>query len=298
MARPKSTETKKVNSGIASKLCIRCNKVYGLENFYPNRGWSQQLYHDAWCKTCYQTHIHNAEELKEYCYQNNRHWEDYYWDAAVKTAKNQINVHPDYVNPKSTEETREKIVNKLSVAAFARIMNLKTIYKFEEHEYIQGLPLEDQMPSEEAMDRIYSEEWGGYYTPSEIERLDKKYAKYEEDFVLDNENLRDYAHKVVKASFDADQAADRMRRGEGDSATYKEMQKIFDDLSKSATFAACRRKSEDRTGLGSLGEIILRIEIEGKLEDKGFTFPEDDVDKIIADFRHTLVAVGAEGGLV
>ena len=39
-------------------------------------------------------------------------------------------------------------------------------------------------------------------------------------------------YRKGKASFDADQAADRMRRGEGDSATYKEMQKIFDEVKK------------------------------------------------------------------
>ena len=88
-----------------------------------------------------------------------------------------------------------------------------------------------------------------------------------------------------------------MRRGEISAGDYKEAQKIFDDLSKSSNFAACRRKPGESSGLGSLGEIILRLETSGELNVQGVTFEPDDIDKIIADFRHTLTAAGAEGFL-
>lgn len=34
------------------------------------------------------------------------------------------------------------------------------------------------------------------------------------------------------------------------------------------------------------------------MNENGFTFPEDDIDKVIHDFDHTLVAVGIENGWI
>lgn len=39
-------------SKVASKLCIKCNRVLPLGKFYPNKSWQSQRYHDAWCKDC------------------------------------------------------------------------------------------------------------------------------------------------------------------------------------------------------------------------------------------------------
>ena len=72
---------------------------------------------------------------------------------------------------------------------------------------------------------------------------------------------------------------------------------MFDNLSKSSNFAACRRKPGESSGLGNLGEIILRVELSGALNENPYNFPEDQIDQIIHDFEHTLVAVGARGDL-
>ena len=45
-------------------------------------------------------------------------------------------------------------------------------------------------------------------------------------------------------------------------------------------------------GLGSLGAIVAKIEMSGKLDMPDVSFPPDDIDKIIDDFRHTVAAVG------
>ena len=148
--------------------------------------------------------------------------------------------------------------------------------------------------SEDYMKLEYNKKWRGRFTRDQIQELEATYAQYEEDFVLDNENLRDYARKVAKASLNADIAEDRMRRGEGSASDYKEAQKIFDDLSKSSNFAACRRKPGESSGMGSLGEIILRLETQGYLDENPYTFPDDDVDKVIQAYRYTLTAIGME----
>ena len=55
--------------------------------------------------------------------------------------------------------------------------------------------------------------WNGYYTQREIDYLDDYYARLEEGFVLDNQNIQDYARKAAKASLDADIKYNRMRQG-------------------------------------------------------------------------------------
>ena len=97
----------------------------------------------------------------------------------------------------------------------------------------------------------YSKVWNGYYTQREIDYLDEYYAQLEEGFVLDNQNIRDYARKAAKASLDADIKYNRMRQGKASVAEWEKAQAIFDNLSKSANFAACKRKPGDMAGLGS-----------------------------------------------
>lgn len=213
----------------------------------------------------------------------------------MKKAQYSLATNADYLNGKNTEERRQAIANAAACKAFFGMMNMLGIYQ-----YVDNVNRPDTQTAadsdEDGGEKLeYSKKWRGRFTHDQIEELEATYAQYEEDFVLDNENLRDYAKKVAKASLNADIAEDRMRRGEGSASEYKEAQKMFDDLSKSANFAACRRKPGESSGLGTLGEIILRLETSGELNDRGFTFPEDDIDKIINDFRHTIIAVGAEG---
>ena len=139
---------------------------------------------------------------------------------------------------------------------------------------------------------IYSRDWNGLYTQREIDYLDDYYAKLEEGFVLDNQNIQDYARKAAKASLDADIKYSRMRHGQASVAEWEKAQAIFDNLSKSANFAACKRKPGDMAGLGSLGAIVAKIEMSGELDMPDVSFSPDDIDKIIDDFRHTVAAVG------
>lgn len=88
-----------------------------------------------------------------------------------------------------------------------------------------------------------------------------------------------------------------MRQGHGSANDWKEAQAIFDNLSKSANFAACRRKPGDAAGLGSLGQIVQRIELSGKLHTVEASFPKDDIDLIIDDFRHIVSSIGIDSAL-
>jgi hypothetical protein len=142
---------------------------------------------------------------------------------------------------------------------------------------------------------IYSPIWNGYYTQEELEYMESYYAKLEEDFVLNNASICDYARKMVKASLHADQKYNKARNSPSALSEWKEAHAIFDSLSKSGNFAECRRKASDAPGMGSLGEIIAQIEITGALEAEPVVFPPDEVDVILNDFRHILTAVGLDG---
>jgi len=72
---------------VSSKLCVRCNRVLPLGDFYPNKAWAAQRYHDVWCKECAAQYCKDQDTLKQYCYENNRQWKDNYWDSALKKAQ-------------------------------------------------------------------------------------------------------------------------------------------------------------------------------------------------------------------
>ena len=289
---------------VASKLCIYCNRIKPLNEFYTNKGWASQSFHDAWCRECAVKNSTDRESLQAYCWYNNRLWSDTLYDAAVKKARYSLANDPVYLDANAPEDKRTSVENKAIVRAFFSIMNLGNLYHYSPNVGEDGMHREfdpdspegnaDKSVETEAEEQIYSKVWNGYYTQRELDYLDDYYARLEEGFVLDNQNIMDYARKAAKASLDADIKYNRMRQGQAGVAEWEKAQAIFDNLSKSANFAACRRKPGDIAGLGSLGAIVAKIEMSGELDTPMVEFPPDDIDKIIADFRHTVAAVGLE----
>ena len=300
----KKSNMGKRKQSVASKLCLRCNRVLPLSEFYPHKEWRSQSYRDVWCRECASKYCFDRESLKEYCFENNRKWEDSFYDSAMKKAQYTQTNNAEFLDPKTSRKKKEEIEGRAAVRQFFSFMNLPGFYGYVEN-VKDNPPLipvsksasSNQDDSSESQKVVYSRKWRGHYTQEQIDTLEDIYSRYEEDFVLDNENIRDYAKKIVKASLNADIAEDRMRRGEISVSEYKEAQKIFDDLSKSSNFAACKRKPGESTGLGSLGEIIARVEATGKINTKGYHWPKDSIDAVTSEYRHSLVAAGLEGVL-
>lgn len=71
-------------SAIIGKYCIKCGKVLPLENFAPNKDWTSQQYHDVWCLECAKKNIKTVNDIKQYCQDNNRHWEDSYYEECKR----------------------------------------------------------------------------------------------------------------------------------------------------------------------------------------------------------------------
>lgn len=71
---------------------------------------------------------------------------------------------------------------------------------------------------------------------------------------------------------------------------------MFDNLSKSANFAACKRKAGEQAGLGCFGELVMKVETSGKIEENYVRWEQDEVDRVIEECYHIVAAVGFEGG--
>lgn len=306
---PEANTPRKRTRKISMKVCVKCGKVLPLNDFYHNRDWADQSYRDAWCKKCANEFCTTRESLKEYCWYNNRVWADEYYDQALNRAMYSLSTTGEYLSAsgKNAEEKRRKLEEQAACRSFLGIMNLNAIYHFIDNVNVDGAirPSEEQtgagiqvatpnVPSQDDGEQIFSREWNGFYTQRELDYLNDYYARLEEGFVLDNQNIQDYARKAAKASLDADIKYNRMRQGQVSVAEWEKSQAIFDNLSKSANFAACKRKPGDMAGLGSLGAIVAKVEMSGELDTPQAAFPPDDIDRIIADFRHTIAAVGLE----
>lgn len=281
---------------IASKLCVKCNRIMPLEKFSANKLWASQQYRDAWCTECTKEYCVDEKTVKEYCFHNNRKFKENAWEAAKKKASYDLANNKIWLNPMTSPEDKAKEEALAQARAFLIIKNNAYAYEYEENLHVADSTRDAVVHefTDEKDKPYYDKVWQGWFTPEQVEWMNEKYDQYKEDFVLDNINMQDYTRKVIKASLNADIAEDRMRRGQGTASDYKEAQKIFDDLSKSSNFAACRRKPGESSGMGSLGEIILRLETQGYLDENPYTFPDDDIDKVIAAYQYTLTSIGME----
>ena len=281
-----------------TKCCPKCGRVLPLLKFYPNKKWDQQIYRDLWCRDCVERECTSEKMLREYCEENCRVWKEGLYEAAVRLAQKKLAVDASYTSAPDTR--KEDIAGRAVTRAFVSLMNMNNFYEWAEDKKScakEKPTIEFPEEEDEAKKMAYSKRWRGYFTPDQIEILEEIYDKYDQDFDLSNVSLQDYAIKVAKASFHADQIYDMMRRGLATGTEYKDALKIFDDLSKSSNFAACRRKPGETAGMGALGEIIVRIEGAGKLNVEGVHWEKDSVDAAIDDYRHIVEALGREGNL-
>ena len=285
------------------KMCLKCKEVLPIGDFYSNQMWKQQSYADVYCRSCAQAMCKTQEDMKRYCWENNRVWSDKAWLAARKKADYSLSTNTEYLAAGTSKKRRTEIEEAVTCSSFFSVMNLRTFYGYVDNvgdasEYVEYDPnapmitLEDgssDTPQREQQN--FSREWNGWYTPTELDYLDSYYSKLDEEFLLDNISIQDYARKVCRASLEADLKFNRMRRGECTHKEWQETQKAFDEMSKSANFAACQRKGEANAGMTSISEIMDLIEIEGMIEKVDVVWEQDHIDLVCADFRYTDVAV-------
>lgn len=107
---------------------------------------------------------------------------------------------------------------------------------------------------------IYSEEWMGEYTQSDLDRLNNYYDSLNNDYKIVTVNHRDYARKIAKASLMMDKAYEDMLKGVPNAEKmYTNAKDIFDSLSKSAKFSEDKRSIND-VGISSFSKIVSIVE--------------------------------------
>ena len=292
---------------VASKLCVRCRKVHPLGEFYANSGWKEQSYCDAYCKSCAKAVCKDKASVREYFWCNNRLWDERIWDSAEKKAQYKLATDAEYLSTRTSKQRKEEIAAYAAAQQCLAVMNMACFYRYsanvtEDGEYVKfdpdsrdGTLVIGEDGSEEAMSsaKRYSREWNGYYTQSDLDFLEDYYSQLESDFALGDVVMRDTAKKVAKAALADDKTYNAMLEGKGSVADWKNAHDVYEKILQSTNFAASQRKGSGNEGMKAMGTIIAAVELQRDIADLCRTqkFPEDDVDRILRDFRHTEVAI-------
>lgn len=275
-----------------SRICIKCGRTKELDGYYTNREWEEQLGKDIWCKECVGK-CTNREEIKEYFWENHRDWDERIWQAAIKKAEKMLADNAMY--QKSGEDRRKMILDRLAAQQVPMVST--PYYKYVDNSksgcntYAEAKAKGQVSNEADDNEKVYDEFFNGYFTKRDLVYLETYYKRLEEDFTFDNENLRDYAKKCARASLQADKAQDDYAAGRCSFADVKDALAQFDMLSKSANFAACKRKAGDNSGLTSYSELSYKLETTGHTMQRKVQWEEDDVDRVINHFRHLAAAM-------
>lgn len=289
------------------KMCLApsCHKVLPLTEFYSNRAWDEQNGVDIYCKECAKKMCTSKEALRKYCWENSRVFSEGAWGAAEKKAMRILANNKDWLSKSTSQKRKDEIKEETICAQYLGVMNLALYYAFHDTTdeegnirnfdpgSMNGVAVQTDGGNEvfDEGAKYYNATWNGMYTKREIEYLDNYYQRLEDEFVLEDINIQDYARKVAKASLEADTRYDNMRSGRCSSKEWQEAQSIFDSMSKSAAFAACQKKDKNAGADMILCEIIQEIEMNHYARKPKVTFEPDDIDLILADFAHTDIAI-------
>lgn len=275
-----------------TRACIKCGRMKDLDSFYTNRDWEEQLGKDIWCKEC-AGKCTNKEDIREYYWENHREWDERIWHAACRKAEKMLIDNTMY--QKSSEDRRKILLDRLAAQQVPLVST--PYYKYVDNSksgcftYAEAKAKGEVRSETDENEKQYDDFFNGYFTARDLEYLRNYYKRLEEDFTFDNENLRDYAKKCARASLQADKAQDDYTAGRCDFANVKDALAQFDMLSKSANFAACKRKAGDASGLTSFSELTYKLETTGHTMQRQIKWPEDDVDRVINHLRHLATAM-------
>ena len=289
----------------AKKRCLMCNQVKSVMDFAPNRGWVSQQNCDLYCKQCTKGIVHDKDTLRKYMWENNRLFSEPLWEAAFNKAKRRLINNAEYNKKTVTEKRKRELEEEITAQEALSVMNLPQYYRYNENADVngnldefdpaslQGMIVETEDGKEVMANDPprYSKVWRGMFTQREIEYLDDYYDRLNDSFNLDDVSMQDYARKVAKASLDADNMYDDYRAGKCTQKQWLDAQNAFDSMSRSSAFTAAQRKERGQDTMKSLAEIIAEIEINHHAVMPQVTFPPDDIDRILEDFRHTSEAI-------
>lgn len=286
-----------------TKLCLHCNQIKPLAQYFSNRDWVDNGGKDAWCKQCV-AKIRTKDEMRKYFWENNREWKENIWENALKNAELEAVKSTAY--QKSNEDRRQILLEAIACPMIPKLMQTTTNYSFEDHtkdvhsnNYEQakenGKIIEfESFKAKDKNLKVYNEFFNGEFKPAEIEYLEDYYKGLEQDFNLSDTSLRDNAKKLAKASLLVDKVQNDYMAGRCSLQDVKDAIAQYDLLMKTGNFAACKRKPGDKEGMSSWSELTLHLETHGFLADKLVYWDQDDVDKTINEFKYITEAIGLD----
>ena len=284
-----------------TKLCLHCNQVRNLSDFYSNRDWIEQAGKDIWCKKCI-SQIKTKDEMRKYFWENHREWKENIWEKAVKKASLIAAKNQKY--QKLNEDMRSVVLETLACEQIPSLMQIAYNYvdnskDINENSYEDAkengkiVELSSVKPKDPNL-KTYSHEFNGDFKPAELEYLEEYYAGLERDFDLSDTSLRDNAKKLAKASLLVDKVQNDYMAGRCSLQDVKDAIAQYDLLMKTGNFAACKRKPGDKGGMGSWAEICFQLETTGHTMQNKVEWEKDDVDRTIEEFRYIVESLGLD----
>jgi len=265
-------EVKDIQINNNKMRCAQCgNEKYIKTDFYkskdPRFGVSQGKCY--WCKEC----------LEKMCFDDN----------GVPSRNKFREVLRDYLNLPFDQKIYEDSIkkDKRILGFYITQLNTRSGYKGKDLTWEDG-QVNDDIDNESVYKedkKVHSVEWMGYYSQVDLDYLNDYLEKLRNDFNIITTNHLDYAKKIAKASLATDKAYEEMLQGNKDAdKRYKDLQSIFDNLSKSAQFSENSRGAND-AGITGISQVVDKIENKQwiyEIED----FPEDELDHLLKQFSN------------
>jgi hypothetical protein len=260
--RPKGTKTRNKSE---KKICDDCKKSLPINNFYNTNSTLSTDGKLNICKKCIEKTIdpNNIETIYKILQLMDIPFLYTYWQTAkMSSPENPWGAYIRMANSKINE--------------FKTYTWKDSIFENSETRNINN-PIDSR--------KIYSEEWNGFYTQSDINYLNNYLKGLHEDFKIITTSHKDYAKKICCASLAVNKAYQDMLNGvTGADKRYKDLQATFDTLSKSAQFSENTR-SNINAGISSISQIVDKVETKTWIYEPE-DFKKDEIDHLLDQFNN------------
>ena len=251
-----------------NKDCDKMGKHLSVDDFYKSR--NAMVQHHPYCKDCVNKMIdvNNLESV--------------YSVLKVLDTPFIMDIWNDVCNSGTTNYMGDylRAINFTYRKKYAGMGFDDSIFELSENEEIS-----DNVQAAFDDTPVWSDEWQGKYTKSDLKYLNDYYNGLQNDFKIITTNHRDYARKIAQASLSQMKAYQHLLQGdEGADLAYEKATKIFDMLSKSAQFAESQRGAND-VALGCFGRVVDAVEKHNWVPEYVPT-DEDMYDKLLNQFSN------------
>lgn len=279
------------------KVCPSCGKKKRFSEYYVHRRFDKEYGCDPICKVCSKAMATTKEGLVNYCSTTSRPFLEDLWKWCEDKTAEKFDKDVSYTS--LTEIQQQKKLLARVISTYFGQQGQSQWYSFTGTEIFKDEKVgqfedDENTDNSDPDEKKYSSKFGGDFTDEELAYLNKQYDGALKDYGLKTTNDFEYAMNVAVAGLIVRKTRkDYLNGVVGADKKYKESVAIYDSLCSSAKLNQKTRSNNDVAGLGSLSEIVAKLEQTGFLQKK-IIFEKDDVDKINADMRHVLVSLSGD----